>query len=1048
MKKIDLKDFLKGSNISFSKLLLAGILLFIQLSAFAQVRTISGTVTGTNNDPLIGVTVIAQGTSLGTLTDINGKFTLAVPANVKILRFSFIGMDPKELPITESDIYDIVLSQSVVGLEEVIVVGYGQQKKETVTGSISQINSEGLVQTPVPNISNALVGRATGVLAVQRSGQPGEDQSEIRIRGLSTFSGSQAPLILVDGIEVSNYNNIDPNEIENISILKDASSTAVYGVRGANGVVLISTKRGELGKPTIQFSSNIAGNTITTWRERLNAYDYTRNYEIANRYDSYVSGLYTQLFSDESMQKYKDHSDPIYFPDTNWEDFMLKDLSFQHQHNMNLRGGTEFVKYFISLGMLNQEGQFNNTNLQPDFFDMQSVFTRYNFRSNFDFNITKRLSARFNIADIIENRKGVNSDDVSYTIFRIIANANPVDTPGIVNGKFVDIDVSPTGQQANPLNAIYGGYRMDYRNSLEGSFRLDYDLGFITKGLKTHGTISFESYNSLIQVYSKARERYTAVRNQDNEVVLLKSWEDGAFGASSSSGKRRQSYAEFAINYARKFGKHNVTGLFLYNQQKWFNPSYQYKIPVGYQGLVGRITYDYGNKYLFEYNVGYNGNENFAPGKRFGYFPAYSLGWVLSEESFFPKNNILTFAKVRGSYGEVGNDKIGGDRFLYMPSSYTYPGTAYTWGEFGSSIASYVGVLEGKIGNPDVTWERAKKLNVGIELSFLKNKVKVIVDKFQEKRDNILMNPRSIPNVAGMGNNASAVNMGRMNNSGYDGEIQFSDNLNDFKYRIGANLTYATNIIVFRDEVPTPYPYLYETGQSYGQQFGYVSDGLYNTWEEVSDAYRPQWTMQNNYVQPGGISYVDVNGDGLIDQYDAAPIGYPEYPEINFGITMGGDYKGFDFSILLQGASNVTFIGSNRFIGGWGGFGSMVTYVPEKSWTQERYEQGLPIDFPHLFVMGQYSLGNQYGSNYYAEDASYVRLKNAEIGYRFAESLPIMKRLGVKIARVYLNGSNLLTWTYRGLNKRYPGLDPEQQSLFSENYPLIMVVNFGVSIEF
>ncbi|MCF6332780.1 MAG: SusC/RagA family TonB-linked outer membrane protein [Draconibacterium sp.] len=1019
-----------------------------------QLETLTGTVVSKTGQPIPGCAVLIKGTAIGVITDVDGKFTLNKLEIGNTVVFSFLGMNSQEIIFNGQSEVNIILEEDIKGLDEVVVVGYGQQKKVTVTGSISAVNSKELLQSPVANLSNSLAGRASGVIAVQRSGEPGEDKADIRIRGIGTFAGSQDPLILVDGVETSSYNNIDPNEIKNISILKDASSTAVYGVRGANGVIIITTKRGKLGKPKISISSNVAGTSITEYRERMDAYDYTRLFNEALKYESYVTGAYEPFFTDDEIELYRNHSNPVYYPDIDWMKMMYKDISLQHQHNLNISGGTEFVKYFVSVGLFGQQAQFNNTNLQKDFFDQQTVFNRYNFRSNFDFNMSKRLKAKLNIAAKIENKRGINSNNVTSFI-RGISLANPIGTPGIVDGKFVTIETNKTGRLIDPFNGLYNGHRKTYRNYLEGLFRLDYDLGFITKGLSTHASISFENFNSFYNSYNKPRETYVAVINQDNETVLLKNYDDGAFSTKSSSSKRRQSYFEAGINYAREFkGGHNLTAMLLYNQQKKFNPSFQYGIPIGYQGLVGRVTYDYKNKYLIEYNAGYNGTENFAPGKRFGYFPAYSLGWVLSEESFFPKNDIVSFVKFRGSYGEVGNDRVGGDRFLYLPSAYIYDekGVVYYWGEVGSTEAPYNGAFEGKIGNPDVTWERARKLNVGFEMTFLKNKLRIIGDVFQEKRDNILMTPNSLPVIAGMGKNAPAVNMGKVENSGYDGEISFNDNLNGFHYWVKGNMTYAKNKIIFQDEVQNPYPYLMRTGLPIGQFFGYVSDGLYNTWEEVNDAYRPYYNIQNNLIQPGEIQNIDVNGDGVIDQFDQAPIGYPSFPEINYGISFGGEYKGFDFSVLFQGASNVTFIGADRHISGWSNWQGNNKYLLT-SWSQERYEQGLPINFPHLNIAGS-SISQNAKSSYFAEDASYVRLKNAEVGYRF-DGLAFMKRIGLESARVYLNGSNLWTWAYGGLGKRFPGVDPEDRSLISgeqptntEPYPRIMVVNLGLNLNF
>lgn len=1024
--------------------LLAGT--FFPLTAYAQqTRVVTGTVVDSKGEPVIGASVVVKGTTIGANTDIDGKFRIMVPVDATTLVVSFIGMKAQDVDIAGKAVASVTMEDETIGLEEVVVVGYGTQKKVTVTGAVSAIAQKQLVQTPVANISNALAGRATGVLTVQRSGAPGEDQADLRIRGVGSYTGDQAPLIMVDGIETNDYNSIDPNEIENISILKDASSTAVYGVRGANGVLLITTKRGLIGKPQISYSANIAGTALVDVRERMGSYDYVRSYEEAARYESYRTGVYNQYFTDEEIELYRNQSDPVFYPNTDWIRVMYRDVSYQHQHNLNLRGGTENVKYFVSLGYFKQNGQLNNTNLQKDYFDMNSVFGRYNFRSNFDFKITKRLSAKLNISTQLTNKRGYNGENIDPMI-RGISQANPL-IPSVIDGKFLQFPVEGKVKMDNPLNYLYTGHRKTYNNYLDGSLRFDYDLGFVTKGLNVHFMTSYQNNNNFHVTYNKPREIYYAVKDAENNTIIYSNLADGAFSTSTGTGKRRRTYTEAGLNYARAFGNHNISGLLLYNQSKSFDPGYEYSIPVGYQGLVGRIAYDYGNRYLVEFNAGYNGTENFAPGKRFGYFPAYSLGWSPSEESFFPKNNIVTFLKFRGSYGEVGNDKIGGKRFLFLPGAYTYSGGSYYWGIIGSTTQAYGGAYEGVIGNPNLTWERARKLDIGMDISLWKDKIKITADLFREKRDNILSLPQSVPILSGMGNNIPAVNMGKVDNQGYDGDISFNNSAGKFNYWVKANYTFATNKIIFQDEVPNPYPYLERTGQRIGQYFGYIDNDLFNYWDEVNEAYRPYNAFQSNKPQPGEINVKDINGDGVIDQYDQGPLGYSNFPEITYGISTGFDYRGFDFSILFQGASHVTFIGTGRHLWQFGNWLSLNEYLLD-GWTPERFEQGETIKFPHQALENTSALC-LIRSTYYHMDGSYVRLRNLEIGYRF-DKLRFMKAIGLSSARVYFTGSNLWTWSL--IAKRFPGVDPEDRISAeignTEPYPRVAVYNVGFNVNF
>ena len=999
-----------------------------------QRKEITGKVTDAQKLPLPGVSVVVKGTTQGTITDADGNFRLSYTGEAKTITFSFVGMKTQDITVGNITSFNIVMEDETVGVDEVVVVGYGTQKKATITGAIASLGTKDLLQSPQANVSNALVGRMPGLIAVQRSGEPGNDQSQLRIRGVGTFSGSQDPLVMIDGIETENYNNIDPNEIESISVLKDASATAVYGVRGANGVLLITTKRGKLGKPQVSYTANLAVTRFTDLRESMNAYDYARSFNEALKYDSYISGGYTPKFTEEAIAKYKSGEDPIFYPNINWFDEMLKPTSSQIQHNITINGGTEKVKYFLSAGYFNQEGLFKHADILPEF-DAQPTFKRYNFRSNFDFEITKRFSAIVNLSSQIENRAGTSSIG---RFVESLSRANPINVPGVIDGKIVELGIAGS---TNPYSYLLrDGFRREYRNYLDGSVRLNYKLDFILEGLSAHGTVSYKNYNNQVLQYSKRLVTHFAKRLPDNSVVYVPQGDEGPFGFSEAIGKNRKVYSEFGFNYARTFDRHNVTGLFLYNQSKYFDPNLAFAIPNGYQGVVGRATYDFEGRYLAEVNVGYNGTENFAEGKRYGFFPAYSLGWVLSEEPFFPENNIVSLVKFRASQGEVGNDKIGGDRFLYRPSSYVYSGQYY-YGEVGSSYNKYNVSAEGKIGNPDLTWERAIKKDLGMELGLWKDKIRVSMDLFLEKRDNILANRGTVPAIVGA--NLPAYNLGKMKNSGFDGDFTYNERIDKFDFWVKCNFTFARNEIEFQDEVPRPFTYQYRTGQRFGQYFGLVAEGFYNTWEEVNDPARPSSQYQNNKIQPGDLKYRDVNGDGIINDDDQVPIGYSNFPEKIFGLSLGGRYKGFDFSLLFQGAGNVSINYTRRYQDGFGEGGNGTANYFLTSWSQERYEKGLSIDFPHFAAGSDAQKHNYAASSFWTRDASYVRLKNIEVGYTFSTRL--MSKINLSSARIYINGNNLYTW-----DSMFPGVDPEaaMAAVNFDNYPVTSTVNLGINVKF
>jgi len=542
--------------------------------------------------------------------------------------------------------------------------------------------------------------------------------------------------------------------------------------------------------------------------------------------------------------------------------------------------------------------------------------------------------------------------------------------------------------------------------------------------------------------FSTNYQLYKLLRLEDDTIFFVPQKEARPKSYSETSGKNRRTYLEVGVDYNRTFGDHTVTALALYNQRKQY-PGGTYGIPYAYQGLVGRVTYDYKMRYLAEFNIGYNGSENFAQGKRFGWFPAYSLGWIVSEESFFPKNDVVSYIKIRGSYGEVGNDQIGGQRFMYLPDVYVFPtenrSHNYYWlGTVGSDYQRYGIAAEGTLGNPDLTWERAKKSNIGVDMVLIGNRIRLTADYFHENRANILVTPATTPQI--VGSDLSVQNWGKMKNSGYEAEIAYNGKTGKLNYWVKGNFTYAHNEILFQDEVAWNHPYQYRTGQSYGQYFGLIVDGFYNTWEEVNDANRPYVVEQNNKLMPGDYMFRDVNGDGVIDSDDVVPVGYSDFPEIMYGISFGADWKGFDLSVLFQGAARVSRIDpSMPYLVDI----AVSTYIPEYSWTYEKYLNGETVKLPHLSTSSISQSYNYQNSTYVVQNAKYLRLKNVELGYRFQNKL--LQHIHISSCRVFVNANNLLTWS--GL---FPGTDPE--SLSGDNnskpYPLVRTFNLGINVQF
>ena len=693
-------------------------------------KTVVGTVTD-NGEPIIGASVVVKNAGKGVITDMDGNFKLDVPVGATIV-ISYVGYDSKEIVYKGESTLKVELSEDVLQLQEVQVVAYGVTKKVTVTGAISSVGTEEILKSPVSSISNALTGKLPGLSTVQQTGQPGADDATMYVRGVGSLTeGLSSPLVLVDGVERS-FNQLDPNEIEDISILKDASSTAVFGVRGANGVILVTTKRGQEGKPKINVSTSYSLQMPTRMPEFANSYEYASTYVNAQRRDGIESNF---AFTDEAIEAYRTHSNPLAYPDTDWVDMLIKDVALQTQHNFSISGGTRGVRYFASLGVLTQDGLFKSFEKE---YDGNFKYNRYNYRINLDLDLTKTTLMRMNLGGRVNDKRTPNyegSSDIGL-LFRDIYWAIPMSGVGIMDGKWIWPDTkefSLPGTVRDGLYPYYGkGYNTSAGNILNFDFMLEQKLNFITKGLKAHVKASYNSGVTLKKLRKTSYPHYETIVNEDGTVNLRKVGDQTNLQYSESTSRSRDWYMEVAMNYKRDFGDHHVSALAMYNQtMKYYpdsNPDEFKSIPRNYIGLVGRATYDWKTRYMVEMNVGYNGSENFAPGKRFGLFPAVSAGWVLTEENFMqPLKPWLSYFKLRASYGVVGNDRVSGNyRFLYLPDSYN-PSTGSYY--FGNSISTaWQGAVESKIGNPDVTWETAAKQNYGVDAYFINSKLKVNFD--------------------------------------------------------------------------------------------------------------------------------------------------------------------------------------------------------------------------------------------------------------------------------------------------------------------------------
>ena len=999
---------------------------------------VKGRVLDEEKLPLPGVSVKVKGKPAGTVSDTNGHYTITVPNGNDVLVFSFIGFQPIEQAVEGRTSINVTMGASSQSLNEVVVVAYGTQKKISVTGALTTVKGEDLAKSPSVNLAQTLVGRTSGLLAQQNSGQPGSDAVSLRIRGSSTFDLNNDPLVLVDGVERP-FNSINAEEVDNITVLKDASTTAVYGIRGANGVILVTTKRGKTGKPQISFSSNFALQTPTRLPEFANAHDYAFLYNEALKNDNPTLTPDQLLFSEVDLQKYKDGSDPIFHPDVDWMDFMMKKTAPQSKNTLTISGGGQTAKYFLSLGYLHQDGLWKEFNEQFDYSN-NTTYNRYNFRSNIDFNVGKSTVFGLSLGGFSDKMHTAGNP------FGAIQSTPSLVTPGLIGDKII-LDNRITAR--NPLPDISAGYDERFVNQFNLTADLNQKLDFLIKGLTFRSKIGYDSDYRTLLGKNVTRATYEPVLTTVDglETVVFRPLRDQSIGGVSDQSfdsRSKRIYFESALQYNKSFGKHAVSGLVLYNQNKQFWPSNsRYRVdnadvPIGYLGIVGRATYSYDLRYLLEASVGRNGSENFPEGKRYGTFPAISAGWNVTREPFFKKmlgdKAALSLLKFSASYGETGNDKLISrnpltgaltyQRFMYYPSEYTIQNNR---AQLGEEFKQYQGVLEGQSGNPDITWEKAIKQNYAVEAGFFADRLNFKFDYFLDYRDNILFSKPAIAHVAAA--LQDVYNIARIKNKGYELELGWNSKIGNVNYFINGNYTFARNKVIENGTLESPQNQL---GNSLNQTLGLMASGFFNTQAEA-DAWPVQYSSQST---PGDVRYLDSNLDGKVDQNDFVPIGDPTFPEISYGVNLGLSFKGLDFSVLFQGAENVSRVLSGYMQRPANQYGTMLAAVLQERWTPENAAAAIRPKLTATYG----NASNYTNSTLWMRDASYLRLKNIEMGYKFTNSF--LKRAGVSSVRVYLSGQNLLTWDKLKI------VDPEQQASDSYAYPQLQLFNAGLNVQF
>ncbi|MET0461574.1 MAG: TonB-dependent receptor [Chitinophagaceae bacterium] len=1031
------------------------------LGAYAQVKQVSGLVVDSLGTPIIGATVLEKGVSAnGTSTNAEGRFTLTLKGTSRVISVSYIGYRDRDFTIGTTGNVQVTLYSTIGSLSDVVVVGYGRQKKITTTGAISTVSGVELRENPSASVQNTLAGRLPGFFSQQTSGRPGADGAAFYIRGVSSYNtGSTSPLIIVDDIEFSydQFARLDPNEIESMSILKDASTTAVYGVRGANGVVVVTTRRGKIGAPQISFRGETSLSQPTIMPKFLNSYDAAVLYNKGRTNDNQ-----TPFFSDAALAAFRDHTDLYNYPDNDWREILFKKFSTQYRGNFDITGGTERVKYFISAGYLNQDGMVKDfgskVGINNNFYNQ-----RYNYRSNVDMKVTKTTDFRL---DLYGNMSTINQPQVGSpngwndvfadygSLWTLAPWAYPIYNPNGTLG-YSQWQRSPgTGGTVYDANNIIGrltylGYTRTSESNMNLVATLNQRLDFITRGLSLKGTLSYASSYANPNVsmsggdfpsfiFDPVTETY-APRNPN--VFRVRRLIRG----SNNGSTVRNVTAQMFLNYDRTFsGRHHIYGLALFSQNSATAASgtsaYNF-IPNNFRGFTGRVGYDFKQKYIVEFNGAYNGSDRFSEDKRYGFFPAASAGWNISEEPFFKDNiNFINRMKIRGSYGLVGNDKIGSGFSYYYQQIYSAPGSMVFFGDPNANAAG--AVFEGTLGNPDVSWEKEKKLDIGLEMGLFKNKVSLTVEWFDNNRYDILTT-RSGPNSSVssvIGQGLPAVNLGKVNNRGYEIELNYADNITkDLSFSVKGTYSVAKNKIEFMDEPAYRFAYQSFTGNAINAQRVYTWVGFYKDAADIAASPKPAIA-----VRPGDLKYADLNKDGIIDGFDTQVQGYPNIPNTTGGLQLGIRYKGFNIGVFFQGAMNFNVRGAAEAIQPFGG---NFRAIHQQAWTPEL---GDNAQFPMLSFIPGISDSRAYPSTFWLIPGDYIRLKTAEFGY----SLPskFVKSLRMKDIRVYTNGYNLFTWTK--LNKLYQ-LDPEigQGSTGTSgtdrvNYPPQRMINFGISATF
>ena len=1037
-----------GSSANAVSLLKPKTETFVLAEQQAKHQKVTGQVVDENGETVIGASVVLKSNpKVGAVTDADGKFMLTVSNTKDVLVVSYLGYQSQEVPMKGKTIFSITLKEDAKQLGDVVVTAFGAtQKKETVVGSVQQVKPESL-RVPSASISSSFAGRLSGVIATQSSGQPGANGSDFYIRGIATISGAKSPLIVMDGMEISqdDLNHLDPDVIESFSILKDASATAMYGSRGANGVLIITTKSGQdLDRPKISFRVE-ANVTMPTSKPKF--VDGARFMELYNEAVT-SQGTGSTLYTAEQIANTRNHVNGQVFPDVNWYKEMFKNASYNQKANMNVRGGTNKIVYFMNLNVSHETGMLRNRSKEFYSFNNNIDYMRYAFQNNIDFNMSKSSKISLHLYAGLDNMHGplAGSNDISGSlndIYSQMVNSNPVLFPIQYDNEGDEwvhwgYRQLANGGNFNPMARLVSGYQDSFASTITANLNFDQKLDFITKGLGFHLMFSFKNWSKSTTFRSLNFNHYELknyTQNEDGTFSYVQTpKDDPTKPVLSNSGQNagdRRYYAQAYLDYNRSFGDHTVTGMLLWNINQYSSNMYSTDVlaslPQRKIGFAARATYDYKHRYLIEFNAGYNGSEQFAKGHQWGFFPSVGLGYNISEEKFWePIKSVVSNFKLRGTYGLVGNDQYGYERFIYRENVTLTGNGSFTTGLPGNYV-TYSGPGWNRLRNENVSWEVGHKLDLGFDMQLF-NALDITFDWFRERRSNIFQQKESIPNYLGTANTKIYGNLAEVVNQGFDMAVNYSKRINqDLSIQFQGTFTYNNNHISIYDEAPGTRPAMKKQGKNVNTVLGYVANGLYIDKADIKN--NPTSTLGNIAIAPGDIKYVDQpdkdgNYDGRITADDKVPLGV-SVPKIIYGFGPSIGYKNWDFSVFFQGRGNVALMLSNIAPFGNSYRRGVLEFIDKDHWSPDN--QNPSAKYPRLTEND--NSHNTQSSSYWLRNGRFLKLKNAEIGY------------SLKNMRFYVNGTNLLTIS------PFKEWDPEMGGgNYTTKYPTQMTLNVGVQL--